>query len=99
MIIDPQDLASSTGGGAMKEPAWEKCQYYSGGHCPQHPIIDRAYLIPQLLDDFQIQFARKICTNCDKNISEMRKYQTLKRLFKVLITNQKPEKRFEGTFT
>jgi len=99
LIIDPQDLVSSIGGGAMKEPAWEKCQYYSGGHCPQHQIIDKAYLIPQLLDDSQMQFAEKICEDCEKNLSKMRIYQRVKRLFKALITNQKPEERFEGTLT
>ena len=83
----------------MKEPAWEKCQYYSGGHCPKHPIIDKAYLIPQLLDASQIQFAKKMCEDCEKQLFQMRVYQRLKRLLKVLSSNQKPEERCEGTLT
>ena len=94
-----QDLVSSIGGGAMKEPAWEKCQYYSRGHCPQHPMIDKAYLIPQLLDASQMQFAKKICEDCGKHLSENRKYQRVKRLFKFLSTKQEPEKRFEESLT
>ena len=81
----------------MKELAWEKCQYYSSGHCPQHQVIDKAYLIPQLLDPSQIQDAKEICANCEKYLGEKRKYRRIKRPFKVLVTNQEPKKRIEGT--
>jgi len=83
----------------MKEPAWEKCQYYSRGRCPQHPIIDKAYLIPQLIDISQMQFAKKICEDCEKHLYEMRRYQRVKSFLKFLSTNQEPEERFEGTLT
>lgn len=87
----------ANGGGVMEKPAWEKCQSYSSGRCPQHQIIDRAYLIPQLLDSSQLQDAKKICTDCGKYLDEKRKHQRIKRPFEVVITNQEPKKRIKGT--
>ena len=80
----------------MKEPAWEKCQYYSWGHCPHHRVIDRAYLIPQLLKPSQIQAARAICGDCHKYFDEKRKYQRTRRPFKIVVINQEPLRRIEG---
>ncbi len=80
----------------MKEPAWEKCQYYSRGHCPHHRVIDRAYLIPQLLKPSQIQAARSICGDCDKYLAEKREYQRIRRPFKIVVINQEPIRRSEG---
>jgi hypothetical protein len=73
----------------MKAPAWETCQYYGAGQCPQHIVIDKAYLIPQLLDDSEIKTAEKICENCEKSLADRRRYQRVKRPLKVAITHMK----------
>ena len=69
----------------MKKPAWEKCQYFSEGNCPQHGVIDKAYLIPQLLDTSQMQAAKEICEDCAKYLAEERKYPRIKRPFEAAI--------------
>ena len=81
----------------MAQPAWVKCNYYSDGLCPQHQDIDRAYLIPQLLDGRQMQAAKKLCEECEKHHSEKRKSPRIKRALKVAITNQEQKRRSEGT--
>ena len=81
----------------MKEPAWEKCQYYSSGHCPKNQAIDKVYLIPQLLDPSEIEAARRICEHCEKCHDEKRKYQRIIRPFRVVVTNKEPKKNVEGT--
>ncbi|UCE81639.1 MAG: PilZ domain-containing protein [Deltaproteobacteria bacterium] len=81
----------------MKEPAWEKCQYYSSGHCPKNQAIDKAYLIPQLLEPSEIETAKKICEQCEKCHDEKRKYQRITRPLRVVVTNKEPKKNIEGT--
>ena len=81
----------------MKASAWEFCQYYSAGQCPQHRVIDKAYLIPQLLDDSQIQTAKKICKNCEKSLADRRQYQRVKRPIRVAITHKESSARIRGT--
>ena len=85
------------GARVMKELAWEECQYYSSGHCPQHQAIDKAYLIPQLLEPSQMKDAREICAACEKYLHEKRKYRRIKRPLKVVVTNKELKKRIEGT--
>ena len=81
----------------MKASAWETCQYYSAGQCPQHRVIDKAYLIPQLLDDSQIQAAEQICENCEKPLADRRQYQRVKRPLRVAITHKDSRERISGT--
>ncbi len=81
----------------MKASAWETCYYYSAGQCPQHRVIDKAYLIPQLLDDSQIQTAKKICENCEKSLADRRQYQRVKRPLRVAITHMESRERIGGT--
>ena len=81
----------------MKAPTWEKCHYYSNGLCPQHTAIDRAYLIPQLLEVHHIEAAIKLCEQCEKYHYEKRKFQRIKRPLKVTIANQEKRRRSAGT--
>ena len=80
----------------MKMPAWERCQFYSDGHCPQHVVIDKAYLTPQLLEPSHLQAAIATCEDCEKHLSEKRRYPRIKRPFKVMITNHEPKRMGEG---
>jgi hypothetical protein len=81
----------------MKKPAWEKCQFYSSGRCPQYLTIDKAYLIPQLLDPSDLKAATEICEECATYHDEKRKSQRIARPFKVVVSNKIPRKNIEGT--
>ena len=80
----------------MKKPAWERCQFYSGGHCSQRLVIDKAFLTPQLLEPSHLQAIILTCENCEKHLSEKRQHQRIKRPFRVVIDNQEPKRITEG---
>ncbi len=81
----------------MKEPVWERCHYYSSGHCPEQSTIDKAYLIPQLLKPSQIKAATDTCDQCECYHEEKRKYRRVTRPFKVVVSNKEPRKNTQGT--
>ena len=81
----------------MKEPAWEKCHYYSSGRCPENSTIDKAYLIPQLLKPSEIEAANDTCENCENYHEEKRKYRRVARPFRVVVSNKEPKQTTEGT--
>ena len=81
----------------MKEPVWERCHYYCSGQCPEQPTIDKAYLIPQLLEPSQLQAATETCNQCEYYHEEKRKYRRVTRSFKVVVSNKKPRKSTQGT--
>ena len=81
----------------MKEPVWESCHYYCIGQCPEQPIIDKAYLIPQLLKPSQLKAATDTCDQCEYYREEKRKYRRVTRPFKVIVSNKEPRKSTRGT--
>ena len=81
----------------MKEPTWEKCHYYRSRRCPQHSTIDKAYLIPQLLEPSVIKAANDTCDRCKIYHKEKRKYRRIPRPFRVVVSNKKPKRNIEGT--
>ena len=81
----------------MKEPVWESCHYYCIGQCPEQPIIDKAYLIPQLLKPSQLKAATDTCDQCEYYREEKRKYRRVTRPFKVIVSNKEPRKNTRGT--
>ena len=81
----------------MKEPVWESCHYYCIGQCPEQPIIDKAYLIPQLLKPSQLKAATDTCDQCEYYREEKRKYRRVTRPFKVVVSNKEPRKNTQGT--
>ncbi|MGD8315495.1 MAG: PilZ domain-containing protein [Syntrophobacterales bacterium] len=81
----------------MKEPVWERCHYFCSGQCPEQPTIDKAYLIPQLLEPSQLKAATDTCNQCEYYHEEKRKYRRVTRSFKVVVSNKKPKKSTQGT--
>lgn len=81
----------------MKEPTWEKCHYYRSRSCPKHSTIDKAYLIPQLIQPSDLKAAIDTCDQCEIYHKEKRKYRRIARPFKVLVSNKKPKRNIEGT--
>ena len=81
----------------MKKPTWEKCHYYCTRRCPNHEIIDKAYLIPQLLKPSAIKAANDTCDRCEIYNQEKRKYRRIARPFRVVVSNKKPKRRIQGT--
>ena len=81
----------------MKNAAWEKCHYFGHGRCPEQATIDKAYLIPQLLELSEIQAATETCRQCEHCQEEKRKYRRVSRPFRVVISNKKPKRKIKGT--
>ena len=81
----------------MKEPTWEKCHYYRSRRCPQYSIIDKAYLIPQLLPVSELKAAIDTCDQCEIYHKEKRKYRRIARPFRVEVSNKKSKRNIEGT--
>jgi hypothetical protein len=81
----------------MKEPAWEKCYYFRNRRCPEHSIIDKAYLIPQLLKPSELKVANETCDKCEIYHKDKRKYRRIERPFRVVVSNKKPKRNIEGT--
>lgn len=49
----------------MKGHLWETCHYYPDGGCPNRTLIDRAYLIPQLLTPPELALIESKCAACE----------------------------------
>ena len=81
----------------MEQPTYEKCQYLSSGQCPYRSTIERALLIPQLLDPAQIIDAKRLCEKCGQIIVEKRKHVRVQRPLRVVITRRDQEESFHGT--
>lgn len=81
----------------MEQPAYEKCQYLSSGQCPYKSTIERALLIPQLLDPTQIIDAKRLCEKCGQIFVERRKAIRVQRPLRIVITRRDQEESFHGT--
>jgi len=81
----------------MEQPTYEKCQYLSKGQCPYKSTIERALLIPQLLDPTEIIDAKRLCEKCGQIFVEKRKHARVQRPMRVIITRQDQEESFHGT--
>ncbi len=81
----------------MEDQYWEKCQYYAAENCPDESriFLDRAYLIPHLLNYSEIEAAKKICKECKKQ--ERRNSYRINRPLAVVLDNKQPNTRVEGT--
>ena len=80
----------------MEQPAYEKCQYLGSGQCPYKSTIERALLIPQLLDPTQITDAKRLCEKCRQILVEKRKDLRVKRPLRVVINRRDQEESFHG---
>ena len=69
----------------MANNYWDKCSYYESGDCPQPEAIDRALLIPQLLDTSEVEATEQICLTCGKYLDQKRKHPRIKRPFQIIL--------------
>jgi hypothetical protein len=81
----------------MEHPTYKKCHYFSSGQCPYKLTIERALLIPQLLDSTQIIDAKRLCEKCRQIFVERRKAIRVQRPLRVIITRPHQEESFHGT--
>ena len=81
----------------MEEPAFEMCEYLDNGQCPYRSTIERALLIPQLLDPTEITDAKRLCEKCRQILIEKRKAVRVQRPLQVVITRRDHEESFHGT--
>ncbi len=81
----------------MKQPTYEKCQYLSIGQSPYKSTIERALLIPQLLDPTQIVDAKRLCEKCRQIFVERRQAIRIQRPLRVIITRRDQEASFHAT--
>ena len=80
----------------MEQPAYEKCQYLASGQCPCKSIIERALLIPHLLDPTEIADAKRLCEKCEQILVEKRKALRIQRPLRVVITRRDQKESFHG---
>jgi hypothetical protein len=66
----------------MEKLKWESCPFFREGCCPKSPVIDKAYLIPQLMAALEFEEAIRICKDCGQYFPERRRHFRLKRPFK-----------------
>jgi hypothetical protein len=69
----------------MENNYWDNCSYYESGKCPQPESIDRALLIPQLLDASEIEAIEQICLTCGKYSDQRRKHPRIKRPLQIIL--------------
>ena len=81
----------------MEQPAYETCEFLFSGQCPYRSTVERAFLIPQLLDPTQITDAKRLCEKCRQILVEKRKEVRVKRPLRVVITRRDQEESFHGT--
>ena len=81
----------------MVQLTYEKCQYLSIGQCPYRSSIERALLIPQLLDPTEITDAKRLCEKCRQILIEKRKDVRVNRPLRAIITRRDQEESLHGT--
>jgi len=81
----------------MGKPPYENCHYLIVGQCPYRASIEKALLIPQLLDPAQIVDAKRLCEKCGQILVERRKAIRVKRPLRVVATRLEHEESFHGS--
>lgn len=44
------------------------CRHFAAGTCPNQPLMERAYLIPQLMDRSELMRCERLLCPCDHNL-------------------------------
>jgi hypothetical protein len=80
----------------MDDAYWERCPFYAEDECPKASLVDRAYLIPHLLDPSEIGEVKEVCKKCGLYLNEKRKYIRLRKPFRVAVISDKKDTRLQG---
>jgi hypothetical protein len=80
----------------MKGHHWQRCQYYPDGGCPNRTLIDRAYLIPQLLTRSELADIKTKCATCELCHRNRRKERRVRRHWTVAILDERCGQKVQG---
>jgi hypothetical protein len=80
----------------MKGHLWQTCHYYPGECCPNHTLIDRAYLIPQLVAPPELALIERKCAACEVCRKNRRKDRRVPRHLTVAIFDERSGQQVEG---
>ena len=80
----------------MKGHPWQKCQYYPDGCCPNRTLIDKAYLIPQLLTRSELAAIRAKCASCELCHGNRRKNRRVARQLDLAIFDEGSSREVRG---
>jgi hypothetical protein len=80
----------------MDDAYWEKCPFYAEDECPKTSLVDRAYLIPHLLNSSEIGEVEEVCKKCGLYLHEKRKYIRLRKPFRVAVISDESGTRLQG---
>ncbi len=81
----------------MEKPTYEECHYLNIGQCPNQFLLQKALLIPQLLDPTEITDAKRLCEKCRQILVEKRKDVRVIRPLRAIITRRDQEESLHGT--
>ena len=80
----------------MKGHSWQRCHYYPDGCCPNRTLIDKAYLIPQLLAPSELGAIESKCASCAVCGRNRRKERRLPRQLTVTIFDERSGQEVQG---
>ena len=80
----------------MKGHPWQTCHCYPDGCCPNGTIIDKAYLIPQLLTRSELAVIRAKCVTCELRHKNRRKHRRVARQLDVAIIDGGSSREVQG---
>jgi hypothetical protein len=80
----------------MKGHHWQSCQYYPDGGCPKRTLIDKAYLIPQLLTRSELAEIKTKCATCELCHRNRRKDRRVARHWRVAILDGRSGQEVQG---
>jgi hypothetical protein len=76
---------------------WQSCHYYPDGCCPNRSLIDKAYLIPQLLPPSELSAVEAACATCEVCRRNRRKHRRVQRPLTVVILDERSGEELHGT--
>ncbi len=80
----------------MKRQPWQTCHYYADGRCPNQALIDRAYLIPQLLAPSELGAIETTCAACKLCRRNRKRHRRAPRPLDVAIFDERSGREVRG---
>jgi c-di-GMP-binding flagellar brake protein YcgR len=80
----------------MKGHSWQTCHWYPDGCCPNRTLIDKAYLIAQLLSRSELSAIKAKCATCELRHRNRRKYRRVARQLDVAILDEGSRREVRG---
>jgi len=80
----------------MKGHPWQTCHYYPDECCPNRALIDKAYLIPQLLTPSELAAIETRCATCELCRRNRRKHRRIVRQLDVAIFHEGSSREVRG---